>query len=291
MVCDSALMNGKTAARNHQQGYILLTMMLSIALVTIAAAAVLPEISQQIRREREDELIHRGTAYMRAIQSYYKKMGRYPSRIEDLENTNIGRCLRKRYTDPLNMDRRTGKEADFELLYQQDIASRYNSLFGQGYGQSAGEEQTEEPPAESGDAENSGSDAETAPADPEASGGEAKAADGGTKPQVGPNPGALPNKPAGGNNSDKPSPPKFETDPDSPMFGGAIVGVVSKSKAKGVHEFYGKSHYNEWLFVFVPQMSTMTALKGPVDPNAPKNPTNGQNQSQPKAPEDSPSQQ
>jgi len=33
-------------------------------------------------------MIHRGTQYTRAIRLYYKKNGRYPAKIEDLENTN-----------------------------------------------------------------------------------------------------------------------------------------------------------------------------------------------------------
>ena len=92
-----------------------------MALITIALLAALPEIGQQITRDREEEMIHRGTAYMRAIQHFYKKFGRYPSRVEELENTNNIRFLRKRYTDPMNIDPATGKEKDFKFLHQQDI--------------------------------------------------------------------------------------------------------------------------------------------------------------------------
>ena len=56
----------------------LITLMLAIALITIALLAVLPDLKQQIKRDREDELRHRGTSYMRAIQHFYKKFGRYP---------------------------------------------------------------------------------------------------------------------------------------------------------------------------------------------------------------------
>ena len=59
--------------------------------------------------------------YMRAIQHFYRKFGRYPSRVEELENTNNLRFLRKRYTDPMNRDPVTGKERDFKFLHQQDI--------------------------------------------------------------------------------------------------------------------------------------------------------------------------
>src|SRR5579864_3213271 len=98
------------AGRNRRQGYVLLAIILILALIVIAAAAAAPDIALSIRRERERELINRGTQYMRAIQHYYKKFGRYPVRIEDLENTSNMRFLRRRYKDPI-----TGK--DFRLVH------------------------------------------------------------------------------------------------------------------------------------------------------------------------------
>src|SRR5258708_9436609 len=58
---------------------------------------------------------------MGAIQHFYKKTGRYPSRLEELDNTNNIRYLRKRYKDPINRDPETGKERDFKLLHVTDI--------------------------------------------------------------------------------------------------------------------------------------------------------------------------
>ena len=55
--------------------------------------------------------------YSRAVEKYYKKFGRYPSRIEELENTNNIRFLRKRYKDPI-----TGK--DFKFLHLGDVRLR-----------------------------------------------------------------------------------------------------------------------------------------------------------------------
>src|ERR1700686_2729824 len=103
-----------TKLQNRSRGYMLITLMLGFALIAIGLLAVLPEIGQQIRRDREEEMRHRGTAYMRAIQHFYKKNGRYPSRLEELENTNNVRFLRKRYKDPI-----TGK--DFKLLHVGEV--------------------------------------------------------------------------------------------------------------------------------------------------------------------------
>src|SRR5260370_6567955 len=88
-------------ARRSERGYILLMLMLFVALLAIAGGALAPTITFQVRRDREEEMIHRGVQYSRAIRRYVKKTGRYPSRLEELENTNNIRFLRQRYKDPL----------------------------------------------------------------------------------------------------------------------------------------------------------------------------------------------
>src|SRR5438445_10789559 len=85
--------------RSNERGYILLMLMLFITVLAIAAAAVAPSITFQIQRDREEELIHRGVQYSRAVRRYVKKLGRYPMRVEELENTNNMRFLRKRYKE------------------------------------------------------------------------------------------------------------------------------------------------------------------------------------------------
>src|ERR1019366_5202007 len=119
-----------------QRGYMLITLVLALALITIALLTVLPEIGLQIRRDREEEMRHRGTAYMRAIQHFYKKFHRYPMRVEELEDTNNLRFIRKRYKDPINRDPATGKERDFKLLHQADISLNNGPVLGQTPGQS-----------------------------------------------------------------------------------------------------------------------------------------------------------
>src|ERR1700724_122388 len=118
----------------RQRGYMLITLMLALALIAIGLLTVLPEIGQQIRRDREEEMRHRGTAYMRAIQHFYKKFGRYPMRVEELENTNNLRFIRKRYKDPINRDA-AGHERDFKLLHQTDISLNNGPVLGQIPGQ------------------------------------------------------------------------------------------------------------------------------------------------------------
>jgi type II secretory pathway pseudopilin PulG len=101
--------------RRNQQGYILMALLLATALILIALAAGLPVIATELRRQREDELIHRGVEYTRAIRNYYRKFGRYPLSLDQLEDSNHMRFLRKRYTDPI-----TG--SDFRLLHVGEVS-------------------------------------------------------------------------------------------------------------------------------------------------------------------------
>src|SRR5690348_11598644 len=110
-------------SRRGEQGYVMLLLLLTVALMIIATAVIVPSITFEIKRDREEEMIHRGVQYSRAIRAYYKKFGRYPAKIEDLENTNQLRFLRKRYKDPL-----TGK--DFKLVHFGEVKMSGNMMGG-----------------------------------------------------------------------------------------------------------------------------------------------------------------
>src|SRR5215467_735971 len=115
---------------SRESGYVLLVLLLFMAVLSITMLEIeksdLPYLEQQMRRDREEEMIHRGCEYARAVQKYYRKLGRYPSRIEDLENTNNMRFLRKRFKDPMNRDPKTGKELDFKPLPMTAVQTAFN---------------------------------------------------------------------------------------------------------------------------------------------------------------------
>lgn len=234
--------------QNRQRGYLMITLMLALAMITIALLTVLPEIKQQIRRDREEEMRHRGTEYMRAIQHFYKKFQRYPSRIEELENTNNLRFLRKRYTDPMNRDPVTGKERDFKFLHQTDISLNNGPVLGQipGGAQPGGQQPTSSPGAQS-----------------QASGDSGNSSSGNSSDA-----GGNPNSPG----SPSPSNPSSNSSSgfNRPTFGGGpILGVASTSKEKTIRVFYNKNHYNDWLFIYVPLADRGGLLTGPVNPGMP----------------------
>lgn len=248
------------ARTRSQDGYILLTLLLFVALLSITAAAVIPSITFQIRRDREEELIHRGVQYSRAIRKYYKKFGRYPTSLKDLDNTNNMRFLREHYKDPI-----TGK--DFKLLHFGEVqlgtgggiagATSAAALAAAGnagaaspggktfsLGATSQTSSAEGQPGKQNTGESSGSGAATT--------GPTSAGQGGL---------------AGGSGQ---------------VFGGGpIIGVVSTSKAQSIREFNHKDHYNEWQFIYDPTTDRGGLLNTPnqpplvgVMPNAQTNPTN-----------------
>src|ERR1035441_3226487 len=116
---ESAHSSARTATklrrRRRDGGAMLLAVLFMMAMMVIVAMAMAPSFVQQMKRDREEEMIHRGTEYARAIKKYYKKFGRYPADLEQLENTNQIRFLRKRYKDPLT------KDGQWKLLHAGDI--------------------------------------------------------------------------------------------------------------------------------------------------------------------------
>ncbi|MGO8793468.1 MAG: hypothetical protein ACLQLC_01490 [Candidatus Sulfotelmatobacter sp.] len=109
-----------------ESGYVLLTLLLMVALMGIVAMTVMVPLKFEMQRDREEEMIHRGVQYTRAIRLYYKKFGRYPTRLEDLENTNNLRYLRKRYKDPMNHNQ------PFRLLHYGEQGVTMGGAFGGG---------------------------------------------------------------------------------------------------------------------------------------------------------------
>jgi len=255
-----------------QRGYMMIALMLAVALITIGLLAVLPDLKQQVQRDREDELRHRGTAYMRAIQHFYKKFGRYPSRIEELENTNNIRFLRKRYTDPMSRDPKTGKEKDFKLLHQQDIALNNGPVLpgqsGQGGQQGQGGFGGGAAGGFGGLGAQTGGLQQTG-----AAGGQTSASGDSGNSSSGSSASGNSNSPGSTSNSNTGSNSGMGGLNGQTFGGGPILGVAStNNKTKTIHVFFDKTHYSDWLFIYVTQLDRGGLLVGPVNPNMPPAP-------------------
>jgi type II secretory pathway pseudopilin PulG len=262
--------------RRNERGYILLMMMLFVALLAIGAAALAPSLTLQVRRDREEEMIHRGVQYSRAIRHYVKKFGRYPTRIEELENTNNLRFLRKRYKDPI-----TGE--DFKLLHvgEVQLAGGVGGIAGAAT-LAAAATAVGGPPGTSAllggavaQAARSAMAATTTTTLP------------GATNDSGQDAGAANPAHAGSPDSSKTDPSQSGSNPpelSSRIFGGGpIVGVASTSKAQSIREFNHKNHYNQWQFIYDPSIDKGGLITTPAQPplqvsqplNQPQNPSGG----------------
>ncbi len=223
---------------NREQGYILLMLMLFITLLAIFAASAAHNMAFEMKRDQEEELIHRGVQYSRAVRKYVKKLGGYPNSLEALENTNNIRFLRKRYKDPL-----TGK--DFKLLHLGEVQLGAGTAL-------AGATSAAQLAA--------GAQGLGGAQGLIAAQGIAGLAAQGQQPPLNQNADAdsdSPNSAQSGSGSN----------PSNPAFGGGpIVGVASTSKKKTIREFNKKNHYNQWQFIYDPSVDRGGLLTTPFQP-------------------------
>jgi type II secretory pathway pseudopilin PulG len=242
-----------------QGGYILLTLLLVVALMAIFATAIGSRLEQQIKRDREEELIHRGVQYSRAVRRYYKKFGRYPTRIEDLESSNNLRFLRKRYKDPLNRDPRTGKERDFKLLHQGDV----QMSFGAG-GMQGGGAALNALAAQAGITPQNGQTIGNAVA--AAAAAAQPSAPVNLNPSEDDSANQDPSKPGGQTGTGFSSGSASNGSSNQVFGGGPIVGVASANKDASIRSFNKKDHYNQWQFIYDPSSDRGGLLMTPNQP-------------------------
>src|SRR5712692_4762658 len=89
-----------------EQGYVLLLVVFMATALLVLAIMVAPNIFTEGKREKEKEMIWRGKQYARGVKLYYRKMGRFPTSLDDLTKFKVGslRFLRQPYKDPLNKE-------------------------------------------------------------------------------------------------------------------------------------------------------------------------------------------
>ena len=255
----------KSQAGRGDAGYVLITLMLFVTLLVIAAVAAIPELKFQIQRDREEEMVHRGVQYTRAIRRYYKKFGTYPATMDLLESSNNLRFLRKRYKDPINgQDFKILHFTDVKFFNQQGIAGAQTlgQPIGTGMGgtqdTSASGTQDQNAAATNTTAAPQGTDNSAAAAG--AAGAGATPAAGGSQGQGGATGGGsiLPFAPA----------PLMGNSGNGNTFGGAgIVGVSSTSPKDTIRVYNKKTHYNEWQFVYDPTSDRGGMVTGPYQPS------------------------
>lgn len=289
-----------SARRQRDGGYLLLAIMLMMALMIIAATALAPREVQQMKRDREEEMIHRGTEYARAIKKFYKKNGRYPASLDDLDKGQI-KYLRKRYKDPLT------KDGKWRLLTYSDIATLTNAtgpgtpaaaLASQGgsgtltpggamvpggaaggFGsQSAfGNQQQQQAQQPGGNTSGVSAPSSSGNQDPNivssssqmgAQAGVADSGQGASGNQSSSSSSGFGQSSTTGSSPNSNSPFASNTTGGQTFGGGAIVGVASLSKDPTIRIYNKKKKYDEWMFIYNPMMDQQNVLlRGPYQPS------------------------
>lgn len=247
----------RTAKRRNERGYMLLYLLFLVAMLSISLVTIVPKLKFVLQREREQEMVHRGEQYRRAVRRYYRKMGAYPATLDVLESTNNLRFLRKRYKDPIN------KNQDFKVVSQLDLMKAMATSLSNNTG-IAGAQTLGQP---------IGSDNPTGDVGPAS--GPVAAAPAASTPTPDPNANpADPNSQTGIANSDpnnKSPLPFTPVVPQSqgPTMGGGmggLVGVVSASNDETIRIYNKKNHYKDWLFIYDPTSDRGGLLTGPYQP-------------------------
>jgi type II secretory pathway pseudopilin PulG len=228
-----------------QHGYAMAALIVAMGIMALMMTVVMPVWKQAARREKEEELVFRGLQYVHAIGLYQRKFANaYPPNLDLLVEQKF---LRKKFKDPVTND-------DFVILPPGAAVPGAPVPGGRGGTQPAGGIGS----GGIGSARGSGGigsapgtanrDATTTAPQPSSSQPSSR---GGLAP-IGSQPGGV-----GGGAS------------------AGVAGVTSKSKDQSIRLYNGRNHYNEWAFVYTPQLQpgqTSTSPPGVI---------NGQQRGQP----------
>ena len=222
-------MNLAGQARKRRQhaiahdGYAMATLIVAMGIMALMMTVVMPVWKQAARREKEEELVFRGMQYVHAIGLYQRKFANaYPPNLDLLVDQKF---LRKKFKDPITND-------DFVILPpgaalpgapvaggQRGGTQPAGGIGAGGIGSSSGGIGGSSTPV-------SRDGATTTAPQPSSSQPSSR---GGLAP-IGSQPGGV----GGG--------------------GAGVAGVTSKSKDQSIRLYNGRNHYNEWAFVYTPQL-------------------------------------
>src|SRR5262245_16362892 len=218
---------GKKPPEHHctnQHGYAMAALIVAMGIMALMMTVIMPVWKQTAQREKEEELVFRGLQYVHAIGLYQRKFANaYPPNVDLLVEQ---RYLRKKYKDPVTND-------DFVVLPPGQNLPGAPAAPGQrggtpgisGPGAGTGAPGMGAPGTGTGSAPTRGSQSTTAP-QPSTSQPSSR---GGLQP-IGSQPGGVGGSLAG------------------------VAGVTSKSKQQSIRLYNGRNHYNEWAFVYTPQL-------------------------------------
>src|SRR5260370_6755604 len=115
----------QTAGKRRERGYALLLVIFLVTVLLISTMAIAPNILTEGQREKEKEIIWRGKQYTRGVKLYYRKMGRFPTSLDDLTKPKLGslRFMRQAYKDPMNKE-----DGSWRIIYVGPAGQLIGSL-------------------------------------------------------------------------------------------------------------------------------------------------------------------
>ncbi len=225
----------------------LLAIMVVLILALIALTATAPYYVTQAKRDREEQLIRRGKAYANAIKRYYKRFGRYPTSLTELQSTQNLRFIRKLYKDPMVPD------GEWRIIHYGEAkyppkGFGFNNIPGLTF---------------------PGGGSPGGPAGAQVPGGLTSifGSSSSTSPQ--PGPGGQQQSSSNQPNTSGMTPADQISKPlgaGSTIGGGPVIGVASKDTAVGIHEVNERQKINEWEFFYDPRYDIATMMQ--VTPGA-----------------------
>ncbi len=255
--------------RPRESGYALLMVMFIAALMIAVVMTAAPNILTQGKREKEEEMIWRGKQYVRGIKLYYRKLGRFPTSLDDLTKPKVGtlRFMRQAYKDPMNK-----VDGSWRLIYVGPAGQLIGSL---------------KPPktiniAAAGGAPLGKPGSALAGANQPQPGVNAGQAPGGA--QAGATPvstgGETPPNPSTADQEESSSNPAPGAPTDTPVIiGGNIIGVGSKVAEHSVKVYEKAKNYRLFEFVWDPSKDVIAVGTPGVQVGTPNAPGQGQGQS------------
>ncbi|MFI5056967.1 MAG: hypothetical protein ACHQLQ_02175 [Candidatus Acidiferrales bacterium] len=254
---------------SRERGYALLMVMFIAALMFTAVMTIAPNILTQAKREKEEEMIWRGKQYVRGIKLYYRKLGRFPTSLDDLTKPKVGtlRFMRQAYKDPMNK-----ADGSWRMIYVGPAGQLIGSL---------------KPPQTINLSATGGAQPGT-PAATMAGANQTQPGASAGQPPAGAQAGATPGapgsetqqNPASGDQGESPTNPAPGSLTETPtIIGGNIIGVGSKVAERSIRIYEKAKNYRLYEFVWDPSKDVL-AIGGQVGTQVgtPVNPGQGQGQ-------------
>lgn len=242
----------------RQDGYVLLAIMVMMILALIALTATAPYYVTQVKRDREEQLIRRGKAYSNAIKRYYKRFGRYPTSLTELQSTQNLRFIRKLYKDPMVQD------GEWRIIHYGEAkyppkGFGFNNIPGLTFPGGGGS------PGGSTGAQVPGGlttifSSSSSPGSPQPGPGGQQQTSSNQPNTSGMTPADQISKPLGTGTT---------------LGGGPVIGVASKDPDVGIHEVNERQKISEWEFFYDPRYDVATMMQT-IMPGGQQNPLGGQ---------------